>query len=249
MRALPYTTSPIKSTNITTLFITDGTSTDALQFVGNYNISVAWHLSADSKGGSLLTESPMDTGTPTSSADLPSTVAAALTTTGGSADQFTFQNDDHSSTLADATSPASTNPSAADASDTTQSSSDDATAAAPTTTVADASVTSNTQTTTTESTQTATPPQTATVSPTTTSATGDTFVFAPNFSNATIANFHPDTDTIEIDHSVFADFHALLAAAHNDATGNAVITADAHDSITIKNVTVSQLHQSDFHFT
>jgi hypothetical protein len=40
-----------------------------------------------------------------------------------------------------------------------------------------------------------------------------------------------------------------LAAAHDEATGNAVITADAHDSITIKNVTVAQLHQADFHFT
>jgi hypothetical protein len=67
--------------------------------------------------------------------------------------------------------------------------------------------------------------------------------------NATITNFHPDTDTIEIDHTVFADFHELLAVAQDDGHGNAVITADAHDSITIKNVTVSQLHQSDFHFT
>jgi len=67
--------------------------------------------------------------------------------------------------------------------------------------------------------------------------------------NATITNFHPDTDTIEIDHTVFADFDELLAVAQDDGHGNAVITADAHDSITIKNVTVSQLHQSDFHFT
>ena len=66
--------------------------------------------------------------------------------------------------------------------------------------------------------------------------------------NTTITNFHPDTNTIEIDH-IFADFHELLAVAQDDGNGKAVITADAHDSITIKNVTVSQLHQSDFHFT
>jgi hypothetical protein len=41
-----------------------------------------------------------------------------------------------------------------------------------------------------------------------------------------------------------------LAATHDDGNG-AVITADAHDSITLKNVTVAQLvqHQGDFHFT
>jgi hypothetical protein len=80
---------------------------------------------------------------------------------------------------------------------------------------------------------------------------GDTFVFATNFGNATVTNFHPDTDVIEIDHTVFADVQALLAAAHDDGHGNAVITADSHDTITMKNVTVAQLvqHQGDFHFT
>jgi hypothetical protein len=55
---------------------------------------------------------------------------------------------------------------------------------------------------------------------------------------------------IEIDHTVFADIQALLTATHDDGNGNAVITADAHDGITLKNVTVAQLvqHQGDFHF-
>jgi hypothetical protein len=80
---------------------------------------------------------------------------------------------------------------------------------------------------------------------------GDTFVFVANFGNATVTNFHPDTDMIEIDHTVFADVQALLAATHDDGHGNAVITADSHDTITLKNVTVAQLvqHQGDFHFT
>jgi hypothetical protein len=76
-------------------------------------------------------------------------------------------------------------------------------------------------------------------------------VFAANFGHETITNFHPDTDVIEIDHTVFADFQALLAATHDDGHGNAVIAANPNDSITVKNVTVAQLvqHQSDFHFT
>jgi serralysin len=79
----------------------------------------------------------------------------------------------------------------------------------------------------------------------------DTFVFQPNLGHDTISNFKLDTDVIAIDHSVFADFHALLAAAHDDGHGNTVIAPDANNSITVKNVTVAQLvqHQGDFHFT
>jgi hypothetical protein len=79
----------------------------------------------------------------------------------------------------------------------------------------------------------------------------DTFVFAPNFGNTTVTNFNADMDVIEIDHAIFADFQALLAAAHDDSHGNAVIAADPHDTITLKDVTVAQLiqHQGDFHFT
>jgi hypothetical protein len=75
-------------------------------------------------------------------------------------------------------------------------------------------------------------------------------VFAANFGHETITNFHPDTDVIEIDHTVFANFQALLAATHDDGHGSAVIAANPNDSITIKNVTVTQLaqHQGDFHF-
>jgi hypothetical protein len=87
---------------------------------------------------------------------------------------------------------------------------------------------------------------------TTTSTTGehDSFVFAPNFGQATLANFNPATDTIQISQSVFANMTALLSATHDDGHGNAVITEAAHDTITIQNVTTAQLlaHQSDFHF-
>ena len=78
----------------------------------------------------------------------------------------------------------------------------------------------------------------------------DTFVFQANFGHDTISNFKVDTDVIAIDHSVFADFQALLVAAHDDGHGNTVIAPDASNSITVKNVTVAQLaqHQGDFHF-
>jgi hypothetical protein len=80
---------------------------------------------------------------------------------------------------------------------------------------------------------------------------GDSFVFAPDFGNVTLTNFDPDTDVIEIDRTEFADFQALLAVTQDDGNGDAVVTADTNDMITIKNVAVAQLvqHQGDFHLT
>jgi hypothetical protein len=77
----------------------------------------------------------------------------------------------------------------------------------------------------------------------------DNFVFAPNFGQATITNFAPASETIQIDHTMFASVTSLLAATHDDANGNAVITDALHDSITINHVTTAQLaaHQADFH--
>ncbi len=81
------------------------------------------------------------------------------------------------------------------------------------------------------------------------SGSNDTFVFAPGFGNATITNFQPTTDVIQMDHSVFANVQAILAAAQDDGHGNVVITADAQDTIVVQHVTLAQLqaHQSDFH--
>src|SRR5262245_61627224 len=238
------------STNITTLVITDGTSTDAIKLVGNYTINTAWHFSGDGHGGTLLTDS-----LPSASADVAQTVTAALTGQDGTADQFTF-------TLAsDPTSVASVDPSATEVvtPDMASGTPSDHQPTAPATTFADAGLASTAATTSqpattdsaTSGTQTGATTQTATAAPEATGPNGDTFVFAANFGHETIANFHPDTDVIEIDHTVFADFQALLAATHDDGSGNAVIAANPNDTITVKNVTVAQLvqHQSDFHFT
>ena len=75
-------------------------------------------------------------------------------------------------------------------------------------------------------------------------------MFAENFGQVTLTNFAPATDTLQFGKSVFANLTALLAATHDDASGNAVITDAAHDTITLQHVTTAQLlaHQSDFHF-
>jgi hypothetical protein len=81
-------------------------------------------------------------------------------------------------------------------------------------------------------------------------ANQDSFVFAPNLGEVTIANFDPAKDTIQINPSIFADTTALLAATHDDGHGSVVITDAAHDMMTIQHLTVAELlaHQNDFQF-
>ncbi|MEI9926186.1 MAG: FecR domain-containing protein [Bradyrhizobium sp.] len=82
----------------------------------------------------------------------------------------------------------------------------------------------------------------------------DTFVFKPNFGSATIADFSVNNDTIDIDHTLFANTTLLLAGAHSANAGHDVILTDAaHDTITLKNLSLDQLkfaaQHGDFHFT
>ncbi|HEY8336116.1 MAG TPA: M10 family metallopeptidase C-terminal domain-containing protein [Tardiphaga sp.] len=81
------------------------------------------------------------------------------------------------------------------------------------------------------------------------SAGSDTFVFRADFGNATITNFQPGVDVIEFAHTLFADLSALVSHISDDADGNAVITADAHDTVTLQNISSAALHQhlADFH--
>jgi serralysin len=78
-------------------------------------------------------------------------------------------------------------------------------------------------------------------------ASHDTFVFAPNFDH--VPDFMPETDTIQISKTVFANTDALLAATHDNSHGVAVIADAAHDTITIQNVTIAlhHAHLSDLH--
>ena len=80
------------------------------------------------------------------------------------------------------------------------------------------------------------------------SGTADNFVF--NFANvgqATVSNFHADTDVVEVKASLFSNLQAILDATHDDANGNAVVTLDNHDSITLTGVAKAQLQPTDFH--
>jgi hypothetical protein len=75
----------------------------------------------------------------------------------------------------------------------------------------------------------------------------DNFVFTfANVGKDTISNFHPTTDSLQFNNSIFANAQAVLAATHDDGLGNTVLTIDAHNSITLQGVLKAQLHTSDF---
>ena len=81
-------------------------------------------------------------------------------------------------------------------------------------------------------------------------AGNDTFVFHAGFGKDTITDFTAgagSVDVIQIDTNVFADFAAVMNAA-SQVGADTVITADASNVITLKNVTLSSLHQDDFSF-
>ena len=75
----------------------------------------------------------------------------------------------------------------------------------------------------------------------------DTFVFAPNFGENTITHFNPLFDSIELPKSEFANFAAVKADAQQ-VGHDTIITYDTQDAVTLKGVSLSSLHASDFHF-
>ena len=83
-------------------------------------------------------------------------------------------------------------------------------------------------------------------------AGSDTFVFAKGFGKDVITDFaagEASTDVIAISITVFANFAAVLAHTADDANGDAVITLDANNSITLDNVHTVDLDAGDFLFT
>lgn len=75
----------------------------------------------------------------------------------------------------------------------------------------------------------------------------DTFVFAPNFGKDTVTDFQAG-DTIQFDHTLFADVNDIIAHTTNDGSGNAVVTLDASNTVTIDNMTVALLQQRNDSF-
>lgn len=75
----------------------------------------------------------------------------------------------------------------------------------------------------------------------------DTFVF--NSGRDTVIDFRSGQDVIQLDHSLFKNFAAVVANAQNDGTGDTVITDPTthYDAITLLGVTPNQLHTYDFH--
>ena len=78
----------------------------------------------------------------------------------------------------------------------------------------------------------------------------DNFVFNDNFKSATIGDFDVTKDTIDLSHTLFSSVSAIVASAQPANAGHdTVITDAAHDTITLKGVTVAQIqtHTTDFH--
>jgi fibronectin-binding autotransporter adhesin len=79
----------------------------------------------------------------------------------------------------------------------------------------------------------------------------DTFVFKQQFGSATIADFDVNKDTIEVSHALFGvSAQDILNSAHAANAGHDTVLVDAaHETITLKGVTLAQLtaHPNDFH--
>ncbi|MDQ0423557.1 Ca2+-binding RTX toxin-like protein [Peteryoungia aggregata LMG 23059] len=78
----------------------------------------------------------------------------------------------------------------------------------------------------------------------------DTIVFRPDFGVDTVSDFQAGAasdDVIEFAGGLFTDFEAVLASA-TEVGSDTIISYDAHNSITLKDVALSSLHQDDFRF-
>src|SRR6185369_17003257 len=75
----------------------------------------------------------------------------------------------------------------------------------------------------------------------------DNFVFGPNFGKDVVADFAKG-DVITFEGDVFHDLQDVIAAS-KQMGADTVITLDAHDTVTLLNVSLAHLQQKDFAFT
>ena len=78
----------------------------------------------------------------------------------------------------------------------------------------------------------------------------DTFVFAAGFGRDAVADFSAGAgvvDVIELDDQLFGDFEGVRAAS-KQVGADVVITVDTSNTMTLKNVLLSNLHADDFMF-
>jgi serralysin len=73
----------------------------------------------------------------------------------------------------------------------------------------------------------------------------DTFVFRTSLGSNTVNNFTPSMDTLQFDHSMFADSAAMLNAQQ---VGSDILAAhDPLDMVILQNTLLTNLHNSDTH--
>lgn len=77
-------------------------------------------------------------------------------------------------------------------------------------------------------------------------AGSDTFVFRANLGQDVVTDFTTGTDVLEFRDGVFADAAAALAAATSSGS-DTLITIDASNTVLLKNVSLANLHTTDFH--
>ena len=64
-----------------------------------------------------------------------------------------------------------------------------------------------------------------------------------------MTDFHPLSDILQFNGSIFGNAPAALNATQDDGHGNTVIAIDRPtDTVTLTGVLKAQLHASDFHF-
>ena len=81
-------------------------------------------------------------------------------------------------------------------------------------------------------------------------AAADTFIFNAHFGNDTVKSFQPGQDQVFVDHTVFTTITDLSNHMADNASGSAVVTISATQSITFDHVSTLVLQQhisNDFH--